>query len=192
MKDKNSRDGQEEQSASRAKIIDIARRSVRSRLRALIYSEDEGTQLVEIALVAPIMLIMLTGLASFSMALYSYQQLGYATSAAAQQIGAQQGLISDPCAQLATDMMGALPNWTASKFTYTAVITDSNNTAHTFGPTGGSGFSCTTGAGDMAQNYPMTVTVVYQYNWFSILTWRPDNSFTPSGNLTVSETVMVE
>jgi Flp pilus assembly protein TadG len=192
MKDKISRDEQNELSASDAKNIDTSERSIRSRLRALLYSEEEGTQLVELALVAPIMMIMLTGLASFSMALYSYQQLGYATSAAAQQIGAQQGLISDPCAQLVTDMTGALPNWTASKFTYTAVITDSNNTAHTFGPTGGSGFSCTTGAGDMAQNYPMTITVVYQYSWFSILTWRPNNAFTPSGNLTVSETVMVE
>jgi hypothetical protein len=44
----------------------------------------------------------------------------------------------------------------------------------------------------MALNEPMTVTVSYQYNWFSIFTWRPNNTFTPSGNLTVSEAVLVE
>jgi Flp pilus assembly protein TadG len=182
------------ENAGKTNVADQSRRSVRARLRALLCGEEEGTQLIELALVAPIMMLMLTGVASFSMALYSYQQLGYATSAAAQSIGAQQGLLpnNDPCAQLVTDITTALPNWTASNFTYKAVITDSGGSPHTFGPTQGSGFSCTPGGADMAQNYPMTITVTYQYNWFSIFTWKPENSFTPSGNLTVSESVMVE
>lgn len=168
------------------------KRSLIGRMRRGLWGGEEGNALVELAFVAPIMMLLLTGVASFSMALYSYQQLGYAVSAAAQAVGAEQGLISDPCATLESDITTALPNWTVSKFTFTTVITDSTGTAHTFGPTAGSGFSCTAGAGDMAQNEPMSVTVSYQYSWFSIFTWRPDNEFTPSGNLSVSEAVLVE
>ena len=169
-----------------------AGRPWRRRIHNWLGAGEEGNALVELAFVAPIMMLMLTGLASFSMALYSYQQLGYAVSSAAQQVGAEQGLITDPCASLESAISGALPGWTISKFTYSATITDSSGTAHSFGPTAGASFSCTAGAGDMAQNEPMAVTVSYQYNWFSIFTWRPDNEFTPSGNLTVSEAVLVE
>ena len=162
------------------------------RIRKRIWGREEGNALVELAFVAPIMMIMLTGLASFAMALYSYQQLGYAVSAAAQQVGAQQGLIGDPCASLESDITNALPGWTVNKFTFTTVITDKSGTPNTFGPLAGTAFTCTSGAGDMALNEPMTVTVSYQYSWFSILTWRPNNTFTPSGNLSVSESVLVE
>jgi Flp pilus assembly protein TadG len=161
-------------------------------MRSWLRRGEEGNALIELAFVAPIMMLMLTGLASFAMALYSYQQLGYAVSAAAQQVGAQQGLITDPCSSLESDITTALPGWTASKFTFTTVITDGSGATHTFGPTAGASFSCTAGANDMALNEPMTVTVSYQYNWFSIFTWRPNNTFTPSGNLTVSEAVLVE
>ncbi len=169
-----------------------AGRPWRGRIRSWLPIDEEGNALVELAFVAPIMMIMLTGLASFAMALYSYQQLGYAVSSAAQQVGAEQGLITDPCATLESDITSALPGWTVSKFSFTTTITDSSGSAHTFGPLAGTSFTCTSGAGDMALNEPMTVTVSYQYNWFSILTWRPDNTFTPSGNLTVSEAVLVE
>src|SRR5580658_4966216 len=168
------------------------KRPLLSRIRLLIFGREEGNALVELAFVAPIMMLMLTGLASFAMALYSYQQLGYAVASASQQVGAEQGLITDPCATLESDITTALPGWTVSKFTFSATITDSSGTAHSFGPTAGSGFSCTAGAGDMALNEPMAVTVSYAYSWFSILTWRPNNTFTPSGSLSVTESVLVE
>jgi len=168
------------------------KRSWLVRVRIGLFGREEGNALIELAFVAPIMMLMLTGLASFAMALYSYQQLGYAVASAAQQVGAEQGLISDPCSTLESDVTTSLPGWTVSKFTFSATITDSSGTAHAFGPTAGSGFSCTAGANDMALNEPMAVTVSYQYNWFSIFTWKPNNTFTPSGNLTVSESVLVE
>jgi Flp pilus assembly protein TadG len=168
------------------------RRSLRSRIHRFLSEDSRGNATVEMAFVAPIMMLMLTGLASFSMALYSYQQLGYAVSATAQQVGAEQGLLTDPCQTIESDVTTALPGWTPSKFTFTTVITDSTGSAHTFGPQAGSAFTCTSGANDMALNEPMTITVTYTYNWFSIFTWRPDNSFTPSGNLNVTESVLVE
>lgn len=166
--------------------------SIRRRVCAWLTGHDEGNALIELAFVAPIMMIMLTGLASFSMALYSYQQLGYATSATAQQVGAQQGLITDPCSQIQSDITNALPGWKSSNFSYSVIITDSNGTNHSYSASAGNSFSCTAGASQMAQNEPMSLTVSYQYSWFSVFTWKPNNAFTPSGNLTVSEAVLVE
>ncbi len=146
----------------------------------------EGTALVEFAIVLPLLMTILTGGASFCMALYSFQQLGYAGSNAAQLLAAEQGLITDPCAVTASTVTAALPNWTPSKITYTVIITDSTGTAHTFGPTAGSSFSCTSGASDMAANEPVTVQVSYQYSWFPIL------SYSPSSSLTSSESALME
>lgn len=154
--------------------------------RLLRLRGEEGGSLVEFAIVLPLMMTVLTGAASFTMALYSFQQLGNATSTAAQQLGAEQGLITDPCATTVTTVTSALPNWTASKLTYTVTITDSSGTAHTFGPTAGSSFSCTSGASDMAANEPVTVQVSYTYSWFPIL------GFSPSSSLTATEAALME
>lgn len=134
---------------------------------------EEGASLVEFAVTLPLMITVLTGAASFCMALYSLQQLGNATSTAAQLLAAEQGLITDPCATTVTTITASLPNWTTSKLTYTLTITDSSDTAHTFGPTAGSTFSCTSGAADMAANEPVTVNVSYAYTWFPILDFSP-------------------
>jgi Flp pilus assembly protein TadG len=176
-----------------------AKQSLRARLYTLLVSEEEGTQLVELALVAPVFLIMLTGIASFAMALYSYQQLGYATSTAAQWVAAEYGMTTndgsfDPCAAIATEVTAALPNWATSKFTYTMSITSGSGgatTTTTFGPTTGS-FTCSSGYSDLTANEPIVVKVSYAYTWFSILTWNPDNSFKPSGSLSVTEAALVQ
>ena len=163
------------------------------RIHEFIHEDRSGNAIVEMAFVAPIMMVILTGMASFAMALYAFQQLGYATSAAAQQVGAEAGVtLTDPCARLSTLITAALPGWNSANFTYTIVITDGNGVAHTYGPTTGSSFSCTAGAGNMTLNQPMAVTVSYNYNWFPILRWRPNDTFVPSGPLTVSEAVLVE
>lgn len=150
--------------------------------------DDRGSALVEFAVVLPVMISILTGTASFSMFLYNYQQLGYTVSTASQQVASQQGLLAngDPCATAVTSVTGALPRWTAGNFTYTVVITDSNLTTHTYGPTTGSSFSCTAGYSLMADNQPFALTVTYRYTWLPIL------SFSPSGNLSASQTSITE
>jgi Flp pilus assembly protein TadG len=150
---------------------------------------ESGSSIVEMALVLPVLLAILTGTASFSLALFSMQQLGNAASTTAQQLGADQGLITDPCATAVTTVTTALPNWTASKISYKVSITDSSGTAHNYptsGMTAGSTFSCTAGAAYMVANEPVTVTLSYQYTWFPIL------NFSPSSALTASEAAMME
>lgn len=150
------------------------------------WQDERGSALLEFALVTPMLMAILTGAASFSMGLYSYQQLGYATANAAQLVGAEQGLTTDPCAAAVTSVTGSLTGWKAANLTYTVTITDATGAAHTYGPTKGSSFSCAAGATLMAQNQPLTITVSYQYTWLPVL------NFSPSSNLVSSQTVLTE
>jgi hypothetical protein len=132
------------------------------------------------------------------MALYSYQQLGYAVSTSAQYVATETGITTsgfDPCAAVVTQVTTALPGWTASKFTYTVSITSgtgSSTTVTQYGPTTGSGFSCSSGYSNLTINEPMVVTVSYAYSWLSVLTWAPNNTAKPSGSLTVTEAALVQ
>jgi hypothetical protein len=133
---------------------------------------------MEFAVTLPVFVTLVTGMASLSLAGYSLQQLGNATSNAVQMVGAEAGLESDPCAQAVTTVTATLPNWTASGFTYTEVITDVNNATHTYGPTTGSSFSCTAGAALISQNKSVVLTVKYAYKWLPILAFTPSSSLT--------------
>ncbi len=155
-------------------------------IRVQLRSGSEGGALIETALVLPLLLLIMTGMFSLVMALYSYQQLGNSTITAAQQLGAGRGLINDPCATVVTAVTTGLPNWTASKFTYTLTVTDATGTAHKFGPTAGSTFTCTTGGANMGQNEPVTLSVSYQY------TWLPAVGMSLSGNLLSTQTVLAD
>lgn len=153
---------------------------VRLRLRARRFRGESGSTLMEFAFVIPMLMTVLTGAASFSLAFYNLQQLGNATATAVQAVAAEQGLASDddPCAYAATTITGALPSWTASKFTYTEVITDNTGTSHKYGPTTGNTFSCSAGSAFLFQNYPVVLTVSYSYSWLPILAFSPKSPLT--------------
>lgn len=143
--------------------------------RAMGLRSEEGGALLEFAITLPLLMTVLTGAASFSLAFYSLQQLGNAVSSASQLVAAEQGLITDPCATTVTSVTGSLPGWTASKLTYTLAITDSSGSAHTYGPTAGNSFSCTAGAALEAPNEPVVLTVSYSYTWMPILAFSPSS-----------------
>ncbi|MGA3263028.1 MAG: TadE family protein [Terracidiphilus sp.] len=161
-------------------------RRMGKRAHAYLRGGSEGGALVEFAVVVPLMLTVITGMFSVVMALVNYQQLGNATSNAALQLVTARGMITDPCASVVSTVVATMPSFTASKFTYTVAITDSSGTAHTFGPTAGSSFSCTAGAADLAQLEPATVTISYAY------TWIPAYLLQLTGNLQTSTTVLVD
>lgn len=147
---------------------------------------EEGAALLEFAITLPLLMTVLTGTASFSLALYFLQQIGNATSTAAQLLGAEQGLTSDPCKTVVTSVTNSLPSLTAAKLTYTVSITDSSGTPHTTPATTGSSFSCSPYASYMAPNEPVTVTVSYAYSWLPVL------NFSPNSSLSSSETALAE
>ncbi|MGD1063337.1 MAG: TadE/TadG family type IV pilus assembly protein [Terracidiphilus sp.] len=164
---------------------------VRRHGRSVDLESEEGTSLVELAITLPIMLMLLTGAASFSLAFYFLQQLGNATTSGVQLAAADQGLVTDPCETAAAAVEGALPNWTTTKLTFTMKWTDSSGGSHTAGPTAESSstaFSCAS-AGDgstdtstaIGPNTPVILTVSYTY------TWLPVFKFTPSSPLSSTQ-----
>jgi len=165
-------------------------------MRAKGVKGEEGTSLVELAISLPIMMTLLTGAASFSLAFYSLQQLGNATTTAVQLAAANQGLVADPCETAATAVEGALPNWTTTKLTFTMTWTDSSNNSHTEGPVAEASsttFTCPT-AGDgstdtstaIGPNTPVVLTVSYSYSWLPVF------KFTPSSALTSTEAALAD
>jgi Flp pilus assembly protein TadG len=157
--------------------------------RASGMRSEEGGALLEFAITLPLLMTVLTGAASFSLAFYSLQQLGNAVSSASQLIAAEQGLISDPCASAVTSVTASLPGWTPSKLTYTLTVTNSSGTSATYGPTTGSSFTCTaaaTGTTAYAANEPVVLTVSYAYTWMPIL------AFSPSSPLSSTEAALAD
>lgn len=153
------------------------------RILSFLRDESEGGAVYEMALIVPVYFIILTGTLSTVMALYSYQQLAFATFTASEVVGAGRGTVTDPCATVATNVVGSLPTWNTANFTYTIWITQNVSgtvTQEQYGPyttasTGG--VSCTgtynvAGNGNYSlyngQNEPVTVQVSYTYNWFPI------------------------
>jgi Flp pilus assembly protein TadG len=169
-----------------------ARWCVRSLLRAAGFKRQDGAALVECAVTLPLLMAVIMGASSFSMAFYEMQELGNAVSAGAQVLMATAGTVADPCAQVVTQVTSALPNFNTANLTFTVVITNAAGGSTTYGPTAGS-LSCKAAGADEpaataeAQNEPQTVTVSYTYPWMPLL-----NFATPSSQLTSSLTQMGE
>jgi Flp pilus assembly protein TadG len=149
---------------------------------------EAGDLLVEFAMTLPILIMILTGVTSFSLAFYSLEQLGNATVNAVQYVAADQGLTSDPCATAASQVTGALPGWSSSSFSYRLAITDSSGTTYYPSSTGWTSgtFSCTGGASEETENYTVVLSVKYAYKWLPIL------AFSPSSPLTSTQAAVAE
>jgi Flp pilus assembly protein TadG len=170
-------------------------RSFKGRLLALLLDTNGNTP-VETALVIVVIFIPLViGLFSCSMALVSYQQLGYATITATQTLAEGRGILTDPCKTAASIVTSHLSTWNQANFTYTVTITstvDAVNTTTSYGPyTGTVNATCPTAAtsltnaiGDSNGN-PVTLHMTYSYTWFPIFGKKI------TGNLAAEDTMLV-
>jgi Flp pilus assembly protein TadG len=170
----------------------VRTRSIGDLFRALVRSGDEGGSLVEFAMVIPLLLLLLTGMASVAMAMISFEQLGQATFAGSQQLQNGRGLLtnSDPCLSAAQAVTAALPNWNKN-FTYTVTLWTAPNVPVIYGPfgpgSGTAGATCAAGFTNMTQNQPAQLTVAYQYKWFPMFGLNLG-----TGSLARNQTVLVE
>jgi Flp pilus assembly protein TadG len=178
--------------AAESRGVSGYRRFFGKRLRAHLRGGEEGGSLVEFALVAPLMLLLMTGMFSVVMALMNYQQLGNAVNTASQQVMAARSNGSDPCAAVVSTITTALPSWTASKFTYTVQIYTTATASTTYGPTTGSSFSCTAGEANLTANYPAAITVTYAYTWLPVMWSRWASALNLSGNLKATAVTIVD
>jgi Flp pilus assembly protein TadG len=117
---------------------------------------NEGGALVEFALVLPLMMMLITGLFSFGIALTNYVELTQATGSGAQYLQTLRTSTSDPCADTLSAIMSAAPNFQSSKVTLTL----------TMNGTSVSGSSCSGDQSYLVQGTSVKVNAKYPCNIF--------------------------
>jgi Flp pilus assembly protein TadG len=122
----------------------------------VLNSYSEGSALVEMALVVPLMLVLITGMASFGIALNNYLMLSHAADVGARYIAINQGnftngTTTNPCAMAATQIQAAAAGIPAAQISYSITLTPtSTGTSTTYTSSNGagsfgSGSTCATG-----------------------------------------------
>jgi Flp pilus assembly protein TadG len=118
---------------------------------------EQGSSLIEFALVLPVMLMVMMGIATFGIALNNYTSLTNATSVAARQVALSRGQTTDPCSLASTSVYNAAPLLTKSDYTFALSL---NGTKYS--GTSCSSASTTSGAaGNMTEGSSAILTVTY-------------------------------
>jgi Flp pilus assembly protein TadG len=110
-----------------------------------------GQSLVEFSFVMPLLLIVVTGMLSFGIALHNFLVLTNGVNTGAQLLAMSRGQTTDPCSTASTAIAGAAPGLTAANISFTFVI---NGTSY-------SSTSCTSGASNMVQGASAQVRATY-------------------------------
>ena len=140
--------------------LHVEPRSRGLRLRALLRCGDQGSALVEFAMLLPMLLLLTTGIMVFGVAMNNYLQLTNAVSIGARTLAVSAQMVLDPCATASTAITNAAPNLPPSNFTFTYTL---NGTTYT--GTSCSSSTVTTGAaGNLASGTTVTVTATYPLN----------------------------
>jgi Flp pilus assembly protein TadG len=138
----------------------VGRRFFERSVRALLRNGDEGSALVEFALILPMLLMLTTGMLVFGVAMNNYLQLTNAVSIGARTLAVSAQLTLDPCSTASTAITNAAPGLTASKFTYTYVM---NGTTYT-GTSCNSSSLSSGAAGNLTTGTTVSVTATYPLN----------------------------
>ena len=137
-----------------------------SRVRRFLRSDSEGGALVEMAVTLPLIMLIMTGIFSFSMALYQKLQLAEAVAAAGRELAIDRGS-HDPCADITSAIDNGAPGLNQTTLNNGIVITINGITE----PSGSCPGSGTTGSNTDLENakglnvqiqvtYPTTLSVV--------------------------------
>ncbi len=150
------------------KVIAGVDRKTRVRLRqdrslfvvAGVGRSEAGGSLVETALVLPVLLLIVTGVFSFGIALNNYLELTDGVGVSARALAISRGQTTDPCATTAAVFEKAAPLLKPASIGYTFVL---NGTSYT-GKTCSSSSTTTGAAGNLVQGAAAQVTVTYPCN----------------------------
>ena len=131
--------------------IIIARGRLDQRLLASLRAGgDGGSAAVEIAVCLPVLLLVVTGILTFGLALSNYMTLTNATSIGARALAISRGQSTDPCLTTANAVYAAAPTLTKATLSFTFVF---NGTSYP-------GATCSN-ASALVQGLPAQVTVTY-------------------------------
>lgn len=138
-----------------------------------VRKNEHGSALVETALALPILLIMLTGIFTFSIALNQKLLLSEAVSTGGRVLALERGA-NDPCADTANAIYGASPTISASSMSLSIIVGGTNTSGVISGGTtyssSGSGSSytaptCTAagsgGASPLQAGWPAQIVASY-------------------------------
>jgi Flp pilus assembly protein TadG len=162
-------------------FVSRLRKGFRERFRE---EKDSGQSMVEFALVLPVLLLVVTGITTFGLALSSYLQLTDAVSIGARQLAICRSQCLDPCATTSSAIINAAPQLKKANMTFTYTLN---------GVGGYSGTTCastsyTTGApNNLVQGQPAVVKVTYPC---SLAVYG--KNYAPSCTMTAQTTELVQ
>jgi Flp pilus assembly protein TadG len=162
--------------AATPRKLPVGKRPLAARLRVLLASRNEGSALVEFALVVPMMMAVMMGLLTCGTALSNLVALTNAVDTGARILAVSRGETTDPCATAVAAIYAAAPQLKQANFTFTFVL---NGTSY-------SGTTCAAGAANLVTAGPAQVTATYpaQISLFG---------YTPSAlNMTAQTTELVQ
>jgi Flp pilus assembly protein TadG len=145
-----------------------------ARFRALVRGGSEGSALIEMALVLPVMTLLITGTCSLGLVLNNYLVLTSAVQSGAMQVAVSAGESGlDPCNLAATTVSAAAPTLKASQIQYNFTFSGAPSGEQTQGPfTGTSASTCSSYNQYLSANSTLTVTVSYPIQLL-IYGWSP-------------------
>ena len=127
------------------------------RKAAVLTSQETGGSLVELALVLPILLLVVTAIFSFGITINNYLELTDATAVGSRLLAISRGQTTDPCAAATQAIYSAAPFLKQSNMTFTYVfngISYSGTSCSSSSPTSGAAGNMTAGS---------TAQVIVQY-----------------------------
>lgn len=139
--------------------------------------------MLEVALCLPMMLLLVTGVFVFGLAMNNYLLLTNATNTGAQQLAVSRGYTSDPCNTVVTGVYAAAPNLVHTNLTFTLTL---NGTVYS-GTTCSSSSTTTGSAANMVQGTEAVVNVTYPCN-LSVY----GKNFAPSCKLQSQTSVVIQ
>ena len=136
-----------------------SRLSVSARVRTVFRSDSEGGALVEVAATLPILLLIMTGIFSFSVALNRKMELSQATGTGGRVLAVARGQ-NDPCLTAATAMYAAAPGLSQSEISLTFVLGGVSTGATCPGVAGTANLNLTPGGNaNVTASYPCNLNV---------------------------------
>jgi Flp pilus assembly protein TadG len=130
-------------------------------MRTLLRRGEQGQSLVEFALIAPMLLLLATGIMVFGVAMNNYLQLTNAVSVGARTVAINAGVTLDPCATAANAITAAAPGLNPANFTFSYTFSGNPYSSKTC-PS--SSFNTPGAAKDLASGSTATVTATYPFN----------------------------
>jgi Flp pilus assembly protein TadG len=134
-----------------------------------LFREDKGSQLVEFALVVPLLVTIVMGIITFGQAFGTYQTLTNAAAAGAQALSIARGQTTNPCTTVSSPVFGVAPTLTQNSIKFTISITPPSGVTGTnytlatnmANPTCAAASTTSAPASDLQQSWNANVTITY-------------------------------